>query len=83
MSEHHVDTGEVDHSEEVFDMVFPSSDESSEVVHPGEESFHFPASAVAAELSSVLGLLFAVAAVGRDHSDPYSSAICSSRAAES
>jgi len=83
MSEQDDQACELREAQEVFDVVFPSSDESSEVVHPGEESFHFPASAVAAELSSVLGLLFAVAAVGRDHSDPYSSAICSSRAAES
>ena len=50
-------------------MVFPSDDESAEVVHPCKESFDFPASAVAAQLPAVLGLLFAIAAVGRDHLD--------------
>jgi hypothetical protein len=30
------DAGEVDESEEVFDVVFPSGDEAVEVVHPGE-----------------------------------------------
>ncbi len=68
MSEHHVDTGEVDHSEEVFDMVFPSRDESSKVVHPGEEPFDLPAFPVAAELAPVLGFA-AVAAVRRDQFD--------------
>jgi hypothetical protein len=60
---------ELSEAEEVFDVVFPSSDEPSEVVHPGKEPFHFPASAVAAELPSVLGLLFTVASVGGDHLD--------------
>jgi hypothetical protein len=35
-------------------------------MHPGEEAFDFPASSVAPQWSSILGLLFAVAAVGRD-----------------
>ena len=30
--------GKMDESEEVFDVVFPSTDESSEAVHPFEES---------------------------------------------
>src|ERR1022692_21312 len=61
--------GKLCEAEEVFDLVFPSRDESAEVVHPGEEAFHFPTSAVAPQLPSVLGLSFAVAAVGRDHLD--------------
>ena len=56
-------------AEEVFDVVFPSDDESAEVVHPCKESFDFPASAVAAQLPSVLSLWFAVAEVGPDHLD--------------
>jgi len=51
-----VDAGELDESEEVFDVVFPSRDESSEVVHPGEEPFDLPSFLVAAELAPVLGL---------------------------
>jgi hypothetical protein len=46
-----VKAGEVDETEEVFDVVFLSSDESPEVVHPCEEPLHFPASAVAAQQS--------------------------------
>ena len=38
----------MDHAEEVFDVVFPSGDESAEGVQPGEEPFNLPASLVAA-----------------------------------
>ena len=69
MSEQYEEASELREAEEVFDVVFPSSDESSEVVHPGEEPFHFPASAVAAQLPAVLSLSFAVAPVVRDHLD--------------
>jgi hypothetical protein len=69
MSEQYDEGSELDECEEVFDVIFPSGDEASEVVHPCEEPLYFPASAVAAQLPSVLGLLFAVSAVGRDHLD--------------
>ena len=69
MSEQYDKASELREAEEVFDIIFPSCDESAEVVHPCEEPFHFPASAVTAQLPAVLGLLFAVAAVGRDHLD--------------
>lgn len=36
MTEHDVQAGEMDETEEVFDVVFLSSNESSEVVHPGK-----------------------------------------------
>jgi hypothetical protein len=49
-------------------VVFPSSDKPAEVVHPGEQPFHFPAPFVAAQFAPVLGLAPA-AAVGRDHLD--------------
>ncbi len=63
-----MDAGEVDESEEVFDVVFPSRDESSEAVYPGEEPFHLPAFSVAAELAPVLSLA-TIAAVWRDKFD--------------
>ena len=56
-------------AEEVFDVVLTSSDEPPEVMHPSKESLYFPASAVAAQLPSVLSLWFAVAEVGPDHLD--------------
>jgi hypothetical protein len=64
-----MEAGEVDEAEEVFDVVFPTGDEASEVMHPGEQPFHFPASAVAAQLASILGSAFASAPVGGDQLD--------------
>ena len=63
-----MNAGELYESEEVFDVVFPSGDESSEVVHPCEEPFDLPTLFVAAKLSAVLGFA-SVAAVGCDHLD--------------
>src|ERR1035437_8466941 len=68
MSAEHVEAGEVDEAEEVLDVIFPSGNESAEVVHPGEEPLHFPSSLVAPQLASVLRLS-APAPVGRDQLD--------------
>jgi hypothetical protein len=35
---------------EVLDVILPSGDEAAEVVLPGEEPFHFPATAITTEL---------------------------------
>ena len=64
-----MDAGELDESEEVFDVVFPSIDESSEVMHPGEEVLYFPALAVAAQLATILGFVFSSTSVRRDQLD--------------
>ena len=69
MSKHDVDAGEVDEAEEVFDVVFPSSDEAAEGVHPGKEPLHLPSSSVAAQFSTVLGDAFAPTSIGRDQLD--------------
>jgi hypothetical protein len=63
-----VDACELDESEEVFDVVFPSGDESAVVVHPGEESFDLPAFLVAAELPPILRFA-SVPTVWSDHLD--------------
>ena len=55
----------MDEAEEVLDVVFPSGDEAAEVVHPGEEPFHFPASTVAAQFASVLSLASALSGSAR------------------
>jgi hypothetical protein len=68
MSEQQVEAGEVDEAEEVFDVVFPSSDEAAEVVHPGKQPLHFPASSIAAQLASILTPV-AVAPVGSNQFD--------------
>lgn len=56
-------------AEEVFDVMFPSCDESAEVLHPCEEPFHFPSSAIPPQLASILRLLPAAATVRGDHFD--------------
>jgi hypothetical protein len=42
MSEKHQDAGKLDEAKEVFDMKLPASDQTAEVLHPGEQPFHFP-----------------------------------------
>src|SRR5450755_4538244 len=68
MPEQHLQAGEVDEAEEVLDVIFPSGDESAEVVHPGEQPLHFPTFLVASQRASVLRLA-APAAVRRDQLD--------------
>ncbi len=57
----------MDEPEEILDVVLPSGDEAAEVVHPGEEPFHFPALAIESELPSILRL--APPAIGGDQVD--------------
>ena len=59
----------MDESDEVLDVVFPSCDQSSIVLHPGKEPFDFPIAAVATQRAALLGFLLAVDSVGRDHLD--------------
>lgn len=59
----------MDEAEEVFDVVFPSGNESSEVLHPGEEPFHLPSPSISPQLTSILSLLSATAPIGCDHFD--------------
>ena len=65
MSEQQVKAGELDEAEEVFDVVLPTGDQSSKVVHPSEKPFHLPTTTVASQLPSILGLAPALS-VGRD-----------------
>src|SRR6202034_436152 len=68
MSEQHVKAGKVDEAKEVLDVIFPSSDEAAEVVHPREEPFDLPPLSVAAQLAPILTSA-SIAPVGRDHLD--------------
>ena len=68
MPEHPVKAGAVDKAEEVLDVVFPSGDDSTEAVHPGEESLHLPTFSVSAQPAPVPAPV-PVAPVGRDHLD--------------
>lgn len=56
-------------TEEVFDVVFPSGDEFSEVVQPCEEAFDFPTFSVSAQASTVLRVAFATPPIGCDQFD--------------
>lgn len=57
---------ELHHAEEIGGVAFPSASESAEVFQPGKESFDFPATQVATQRSSVLGLA-SFASVRSDH----------------
>jgi hypothetical protein len=69
MPEHHEQAGELDEAEEVFDVIFPSSDEAAEGMHPGKEPFDLPSSSISAQRAPVLGLALSLAPVGSDHLD--------------
>lgn len=69
MSREDEKAGELYEAEEVVHTVFPSRDQSAEVLHPGKQSLHFPAPFVSSEWSSILSLLFMIAAIQRDHLD--------------
>src|ERR1035437_3384516 len=69
MPEQHDEACKLDEAEEVFDVVFPSCDQASIVLHPGKEPFHLPTTAVATQRAPVLRLPLAVGSVGRDHLD--------------
>src|SRR5712692_2834853 len=62
------EAAELKHAEEeVSFVIFPAADESAEVVEPGEKALDFPAAAVTAQFTAVLGALpAAIVLVGRD-----------------
>ena len=45
----------MEHSQEVFSIVFPASDESSRIMQLGKEALHFPTATIATQGASVLG----------------------------
>ena len=55
MPEEDSGTGEMQHAEEVLDVVFPAGDEPSGVVQPGKEALDLPPAAVAAQAAGHLG----------------------------
>ena len=80
MPEQQVKAGQADEAEEILDVVFPSSDETAEVVHPGREAFHFPAFSIAAEFAAIRGMR--PRRFGAISSLPYSSASFASSGSE-
>ena len=69
MPDKHEHASEMDESEEVFYFVFPSSHDTSIILQPGEDAFHLPSSSISSQRTAILGLLFAIAPIGRDHLD--------------
>ena len=58
------------HAEKIGFLMFPTADESSEVVKPSEESLDFPAATVTAQLATILSVLpAAIVLVRRDEPD--------------
>jgi hypothetical protein len=66
MSEQHVQTGELHEAEKVLDVVFPTRDESTKAVHPGEEPLYSPATAVTTQFAAILSLA-SLAPIRRNH----------------
>ena len=60
---------ELKHAEEIGLMIFPATNQSAEVVEPGEESLDSPTAAVTAQFATVLSVLAASVLVGRDESN--------------
>jgi hypothetical protein len=70
MPEEDYSAAEVEESSEVFSMIFPPDDETSEVVEPGEESLDLPTSFVSTERSSILCAANTVPPIRCDHFGP-------------
>jgi len=64
------EAAKLEHAEEIALVIFPSADESAEIVEPRKEALDFPAPAVATQFAAVLGALAAtVVLVRRDEPD--------------
>src|SRR5216683_3803238 len=64
------EAAEMEHTEEVGLVIFPTVDESAEVVEPSKEPLDFPAAAVTAQFAAVLSVFpTTVVLVGRDEPD--------------
>ena len=64
------EAAELQPAEEVAFVMFPTADQSAEVVEPGEEPLDSPAAAVTAQFAAILSVLAAAGVlVGRDESN--------------
>lgn len=66
MPQQDADASELEEAEEVLGVSLVPSNQAAEVLKPGEQALDLPASAVAAERSTVLGLLVPSAKVRSD-----------------
>jgi len=70
MPEEDAGARELNHAEEVLDVIFPPGDGATTVVEPGEEALDFPAPPPAAEGPPILrGRAAAAPTMGGDHLD--------------
>lgn len=60
------EAAELEHAEEISFMIFPTGNQSAEVVEPGEKAFDFPVTAVAAQFATVLRAFLAPIVLERD-----------------
>ena len=61
-------TGQLEHGQEVFSVIFPTRDQPPGIMEPSEESLHFPAVTVAAQGATILGgRISAARSVRRNH----------------
>src|SRR5271154_3357146 len=54
MPEQHASAGELDHAEEVLDVIFPSGDCAAGVMEPGEEALDLPPAPPATKRAPIL-----------------------------
>ena len=46
------------HAEKIISMIFPTGNQSSEIMQPGEQALHFPSASIASQYPSILGFRF-------------------------
>ena len=64
------EAAELKHAEEIGFVVFPTADQSPEVVQPGEQPLDFPAATITPQFAAVLrAFLAAIVLVGRNESN--------------
>jgi len=70
MSRENNEAAELKHAEEVGLLMFPTADQTTEIVEPSEETLDFPAAAVTAQFATVLSVLpAAIVLVRRNEPD--------------
>ena len=72
MPEEDSGAGQLQHAEEVLDVILPAGDQPAGVVQPSEEAFDLPATAGSTERASILGRRATAAAMPGDHLDAVS-----------
>ena len=69
MPEEDSGAGQLQHAEEVLDVILPAGDQPAGIVEPGEEAFDLPATASPAQRTPLLSRGATAAAMPGDHLD--------------